>query len=911
MILIIAIGSLIVIYFYVQNLASNFEKPIVKSITHSWGTVSYEKIIVESKVTLVNPNPLAISIGKKIGIKFTVAINDIPLIQGEKTRGELKEGEFTINFITEFDLTKVQTWWVSHLSNEEKSQVSIEGEVFLEIGSSRIVLLHKGPVTREFETDIVSKIKLEEPKDVPENMELFRVTIKSISSSWGEVNYEHTNINSIVTIYNPNNFPIPVPQFSYIIKLNDVIVGEGSRLSVAILSRKADTLLTVTTTIDNGKLDDWIVSHINNGESSNLWIEIKPEIKAPEILGGKTYSFNLLSKTISKAIITDLLNQGLMNLAPALDISLESPANNAAVSSSPVTLRVSVTSDGTPIEGADVKFYVLGTEIGSDTTNSYGIASINHALTQSTLQYTWYMTAKKEGYDSVTSSTSSFTYNPETENQNIQVIISPKPAHVNEEVVIKTVDSKLNPIDGVIIVYIKSINAIISENIITNGKYIGETNSNGELRYTFTNPEFYVIGAGKLGCYPAIGHLTVKPKPSDFNLSTNLTEITIPKGNSGIVTITIKSLNGFNDQVTLTCPSPLTGVDISLNPKTVTPPANGSAISTLTISVKEHVVVSNRILIVTGTSGIIPEDICTILLHIEEKPALTTTLLTPLDNIITSSGEVELNAEVRSGLFPVSGAAVKFYVDGEYVGQSLSGTLGLASYIYTFSEGNHLWYVTAEKEDFESSISIKRSVTYNPSESNVSLISPFNNTEITFSPVSLEVQVRDGLSPVQGAIVTFYVNGEQVGSDSTNILGQASYSYLAPLEGIYHWYVRVEKQNYVTAISPEWSFTYELPFDFIISVSPSSRTVTKGDSTTYTVTVTLVSGTPETVWLTVTGLPSAIKSFSVKSDMPTFNSILTIDTTIATSKTTHTLTISAVNLNESIVQITTVKITVI
>lgn len=287
------------------DVGTRFEKPVVKSITHSWGTVSDDRIEIKTEVVVENPNPVTASIGKTVGVDFKLSINDIPMAEGRKTGVELKEEDFIIKFTTEFDLTKVQEWWVSHLRNGERSHVKIKAKVFLETGSLRMILYEK-TMTREIETDIPSKIELKEPKDFWV-ANRFHVTIKDISSSWGEVNYEHTKINCIATIHNPNRFPIPVPRFSYTIKLNDVIVGEGSISSTTILKRKVDTQLPLTVTIDNYKLDDWIVTHIQNGESSILWIEITPEIT----FRGETYSINLLSRTITKAITTDFLNRGL------------------------------------------------------------------------------------------------------------------------------------------------------------------------------------------------------------------------------------------------------------------------------------------------------------------------------------------------------------------------------------------------------------------------------------------------------------------------------------------------------------------------------------------------------------------------------------------------------------------------
>ncbi len=73
------------------------------------------------------------------------------------------------------------------------------------------------------------------------------------------------------------------------------------------------------------------------------------------------------------------------------------------------------------------------------------------------------------------------------------------------------------------------------------------------------------------------------PAP-DFSLSASPSSVPLTQGNPGGSTITVSSLNGFNSSVSLTlsgCPANTTCV---LNPTSVTPPANGSNTSTLTIT---------------------------------------------------------------------------------------------------------------------------------------------------------------------------------------------------------------------------------------------------------------------------------------------------------------------------------------
>jgi uncharacterized repeat protein (TIGR01451 family) len=82
--------------------------------------------------------------------------------------------------------------------------------------------------------------------------------------------------------------------------------------------------------------------------------------------------------------------------------------------------------------------------------------------------------------------------------------------------------------------------------------------------------------------------------------------------------------------------------------------------------------------------------------------------------------------------------------------------------------------------------------------------------------------------------------------------------------------------------------------EFALSVSPTTRTVTRGTSTTYAVTITPSGGFAGSVGMTVTGLPSgATGSFS--PNPATTTSTLTVSTTNATPLNTNTLTITGVS----------------
>jgi hypothetical protein len=92
------------------------------------------------------------------------------------------------------------------------------------------------------------------------------------------------------------------------------------------------------------------------------------------------------------------------------------------------------------------------------------------------------------------------------------------------------------------------------------------------------------------------------PTP-DYSLSASPSSLNLTQGASGNSTITVSSLNGFNSAVALTASGLPSGVTAAFAPSSVTPPANGSATSTLTLTAASNAAIGNSTVTVTGTSG--------------------------------------------------------------------------------------------------------------------------------------------------------------------------------------------------------------------------------------------------------------------------------------------------------------------
>jgi parallel beta-helix repeat protein len=91
----------------------------------------------------------------------------------------------------------------------------------------------------------------------------------------------------------------------------------------------------------------------------------------------------------------------------------------------------------------------------------------------------------------------------------------------------------------------------------------------------------------------------------DFSIRASPASLTIQEGGSDTSIITITSIGGFNQPVQLTMSGAPSGVTTTLNPEQITPPADGSITSNLTVSVSTTATLETYTLTVTGTSGTI------------------------------------------------------------------------------------------------------------------------------------------------------------------------------------------------------------------------------------------------------------------------------------------------------------------
>ncbi|MFZ1087356.1 MAG: protease pro-enzyme activation domain-containing protein, partial [Terracidiphilus sp.] len=93
------------------------------------------------------------------------------------------------------------------------------------------------------------------------------------------------------------------------------------------------------------------------------------------------------------------------------------------------------------------------------------------------------------------------------------------------------------------------------------------------------------------------------PPPATFSLSSSPATVTVMQGNSGTSAVTVTSSSGFNSAVSLNVAGLPSGVSALFSPTSVTPAANGTVSSNLTLNVSPTAPFGTYAATVTGSTG--------------------------------------------------------------------------------------------------------------------------------------------------------------------------------------------------------------------------------------------------------------------------------------------------------------------
>ena len=276
--------------------------PTVMSVDNRFAGVNATTTVIETDLVVDNPNPAGVSLGG-VGVEYAVAMNDVRLAHGTKDGIAVKRGETAVPFVSHVDNQKIPDWWVSHVENGEHTELTVDATV----RSSALGQSFGGPtVRRNVDTDIVGQFNSTETRPINANSPLVAdpvLYVNETSASWGDVSESTTPIRLAFTVYNPKPHPVAFSELGYDITMNGVDVGEGATAREYVIPPESSRTIETTTYIDNDRIDEWWVTHLERNQTTDLRIEFYAKLG---VGGGSTIRVPLDALTYTQTVETDI-----------------------------------------------------------------------------------------------------------------------------------------------------------------------------------------------------------------------------------------------------------------------------------------------------------------------------------------------------------------------------------------------------------------------------------------------------------------------------------------------------------------------------------------------------------------------------------------------------------------------------
>ena len=290
----------------VAFLAGLVGTPAVVGVENRFGPVSQEETVVYTDLVVNNPNPAGVTLDGTT-VNYTVRMNEVAIAGGQKQGLAIQPGNTTLQFETAMRNGKIPRWWYTHVSPDygggaERTVVTIDGTVRDPILPDRAIDIRQ---EQTVETDLIGQFNSDEERPIDANAPVVSdpiLVVRETSASWGEVTPERTPVDMGFRLHNPKTTPFTVTEIGYEISMNDVQVGEGASERALVIPGGETRTLETRTTINNTRLDDWWVSHMQRNQVTQLRIDFYAKIELPT----GTIRVPLDEMTYEKTIETDI-----------------------------------------------------------------------------------------------------------------------------------------------------------------------------------------------------------------------------------------------------------------------------------------------------------------------------------------------------------------------------------------------------------------------------------------------------------------------------------------------------------------------------------------------------------------------------------------------------------------------------
>lgn len=251
--------------------------PSVVEFQNEFSDVNESTTVIGSEIAVSNPNPVGAGFLGVSG-EYEIAMNDVRMANGSTGDVAMPPGNSTVDLATKLDNDRIPAWWVSHVERDEETTVRVNATVDSDLLGQSVPVER----TRSIETDMLSSFNSTETRPVNASQPLVEdpvLYVNETRAQWGETSEERTGIVVDFYVYNPKEYAIPISKLNYTIDMNDVRVGAGENTDETVLPPGELTRVRTVTYIDNDKLDEWWVSHVERNQVTDVVIDFDASIE--------------------------------------------------------------------------------------------------------------------------------------------------------------------------------------------------------------------------------------------------------------------------------------------------------------------------------------------------------------------------------------------------------------------------------------------------------------------------------------------------------------------------------------------------------------------------------------------------------------------------------------------------------
>ncbi|PSQ31759.1 hypothetical protein BRD16_02275 [Halobacteriales archaeon SW_6_65_46] len=203
-------------------------------------------------------------------------------------------------------------------------------------------------------------------------------TVESVDSSFGAVTEDTTAIHNEITIQNPNDRSIPgAARLGFTVRMNDVTVADGGKGGVGLPT--GQSTLSVDVPLQNDKIPEWWVTHVNNGETTRL--VTNPRVSLPGV--PQTVELSATEQQLTTDLLSSVTTDGSREVGVGNDTLLRvsnqrASWGNATAESTPLEVQTDIENvHDYPVEldGTAYTIEMNGVTVGEGTTDdSFSLA---------------------------------------------------------------------------------------------------------------------------------------------------------------------------------------------------------------------------------------------------------------------------------------------------------------------------------------------------------------------------------------------------------------------------------------------------------------------------------------------------------------------------------------------------------